>query len=55
MSQIPALFEEEPAALEPLGPTGRPWPDLPEVTPPQRLPGHRALVIAMTNQKGGVG
>lgn len=39
---------------EPLGPTGRPWPDLPEPTPP--APGHReALVLAMCNQKGGVG
>ncbi|WP_157438914.1 ParA family protein [Aestuariimicrobium kwangyangense] len=37
-----------------LGPTGRPLPDLPEPTPPQ--PGSKdALIIAMTNQKGGVG
>jgi chromosome partitioning protein len=36
-----------------IGPTGRPWPDLPEPTP---LTKHGpALVIAMCNQKGGVG
>jgi chromosome partitioning protein len=37
-----------------LGPTGRPLPDLPEPTPPQPGP-MDALIIAMTNQKGGVG
>ena len=37
-----------------LGPTGRPWPDLPEPTPPAPGPKH-ALVLAMCNQKGGVG
>ncbi len=37
-----------------LGPTGRPYPDLPEPTPPTPGPKH-ALVIAMCNQKGGVG
>ena len=36
-----------------IGPTGRPWPDLPEPAP---LTSHGpALVIAMCNQKGGVG
>jgi chromosome partitioning protein len=36
-----------------IGPTGRPWPDLPE---PKPLTSHGpALVIAMCNQKGGVG
>ena len=36
-----------------IGPTGRPWPDLPE---PKPLKKHGpALVIAMCNQKGGVG
>ncbi len=36
-----------------LGPTGRPMPDLPEPSPPT---GHgNARVIAMCNQKGGVG
>ena len=36
-----------------LGPTGRPWPELPE---PEPLSGHGpAVVIAMCNQKGGVG
>ncbi len=36
------------------GPTGRPWPDLPPARPPQPRDGG-ALVIAMCNQKGGVG
>ena len=36
-----------------MGPTGRPWPALPEVAPPG--PSARALIIAMCNQKGGVG
>lgn len=55
MSQNPALFDEdtEPAG-DGLGPTGRPWPVLPEPTPPKAGP-KKALVIAMTNQKGGVG
>ncbi len=55
MSQNPALFDDERPGAEELGPTGRPWPDLPEPTAPNRYPGHRAVVIAMTNQKGGVG
>ncbi len=44
----------EPTVTEPvLGPTGRPLPDLPEPTP---LTEHgNARVIAMCNQKGGVG
>ncbi|WP_341728344.1 ParA family protein [Brooklawnia sp.] len=37
-----------------LGPTGRPLPDLPEPLPPAPGPKH-AIVISMTNQKGGVG
>src|ERR1044072_8665124 len=36
-----------------LGPTGRPIPDLP--APARRKPGQPATVIAMCNQKGGVG
>ncbi len=45
---------EAPAeALVELGPTGRPWPDLPE---PRPIGIHgNARVIAMCNQKGGVG
>jgi chromosome partitioning protein len=36
-----------------LGPTGRPWPDLPEpVAPTEHGP---AMIVAMCNQKGGVG
>ncbi len=52
-----ALFDLERKATEPapeLGPTGRPWPDLPEPAPPAPGPKH-ALVLAMCNQKGGVG
>lgn len=36
-----------------LGPTGRPKPDFPE--PVDRAPGAPATIIAMCNQKGGVG
>jgi chromosome partitioning protein len=36
-----------------IGPTGRPWPDIPE--PPPLTSHGPALVIAMCNQKGGVG
>lgn len=39
---------------EDLGPTGRPLPDLPEPTPPPAGP-KNAIIIALTNQKGGVG
>ncbi|MDN5570697.1 MAG: ParA family protein [Propionibacteriaceae bacterium] len=55
MSSNPALFEDETTEpAEEFGPTGRPWPDLPEPRSP-RAGGKRAVVIAMTNQKGGVG
>lgn len=58
----PALFEvpARPGLPRPgqgsdeFGPTGRPLPDLPEPQPPQAGP-KNALIIAMTNQKGGVG
>ena len=51
-----ALFvvDDDAELAEDLGPTGRPWPDLPEPTPP--APGRkRAEIIALCNQKGGVG
>ena len=48
-----ALFEAE--QTQELGPTGRPLPDLPEPTPPDRSRPTRALIIALCNQKGGVG
>ena len=55
MSQNPALFEDAAdGSIEVLGPTGRPWPDLPEPRAPRSGP-KRAVIIAMTNQKGGVG
>jgi chromosome partitioning protein len=54
--EIPVITEEEiPAVAEkrPLGPTGRPMPDLPD---PKPVTEHGpARVIAMCNQKGGVG
>lgn len=54
MSKNPALFEDESSVEDQkLGPTGRPWPDLPEPTPPSGR--GSALVIALCNQKGGVG
>ncbi len=44
---------EEALIPEPvMGPTGRPWPDLPEPAP---ATGGPATVIALCNQKGGVG
>ena len=43
-----SLFEEE------LGPTGRPLPDFPEPAPP-REGKKRAVIVALCNQKGGVG
>ncbi|WP_460808891.1 ParA family protein [Nocardioides salsibiostraticola] len=44
---------ETPAPERPIGPTGRPMPDLPE---PRVLTEHgNARVISMCNQKGGVG
>jgi chromosome partitioning protein len=55
----PLVAEPEAAPAPPaepevkLGPTGRPWPDLPE---PRPIGIHgNARVIAMCNQKGGVG
>ena len=54
MSQNPALFEDDTEAADELGPTGRPWPDLPEPRAPKAGP-KSAKIIAMTNQKGGVG
>ncbi len=56
MSDNPALFESDQSTgeTEELGPTGRPFPDLPDPTPPADGP-KRALIIAMCNQKGGVG
>jgi chromosome partitioning protein len=48
-----APVTEEPLIPEPvMGPTGRPWPELPEPGPPSGGP---AMVIALCNQKGGVG
>jgi chromosome partitioning protein len=46
---IPQSVDAEPV----IGPTGRPWPDLP--TPPPLTEHGPALIIAMCNQKGGVG
>ena len=55
MSHNPALFEDEADTDSgDRGPTGRPWPDLPEPRAPKAGP-KKAVVIAMTNQKGGVG
>ena len=57
-TESPALFEAaadvvpEPGPV--LGATGRPWPDLPEPAPPAQGQ-RRALIVAMCNQKGGVG
>src|SRR3712207_7375253 len=48
---IPFPRREQPEVV--LGPTGRPWPDLPE---PRPIGIHgNARIISMCNQKGGVG
>lgn len=57
VSSEPLPFErpvqQSGADSEPLGPTGRPMPHLPE---PQPVSGeHHARVVSMCNQKGGVG
>ena len=66
LSESDALFTVDKAVVEAnlpeseqvhageIGPTGRPWPTIPPVSPPKEGP-KKALVIAMTNQKGGVG
>ena len=51
MTDSQDLFEA--SGQPPLGPTGRLMPHIPEPSPLQ--PGGRALVLAMCNQKGGVG
>ena len=50
----PALFEAARHEGPELGATGRPLPYLPEPQPPTDGP-TRALIIALCNQKGGVG
>ena len=51
-----ALFDPEPTLDEEnLGPTGRPLPELPEPVAPDPHHPKRALIIALCNQKGGVG
>ncbi len=53
---MPALIDPEPLlGDDDLGPTGRPLPRLPEPLPPDPSRPKRALIIAMCNQKGGVG
>ena len=49
-----ARGEQEELSAGMVGPTGRPWPDLPAARPPRQGKMH-GLVIAMCNQKGGVG
>lgn len=54
MNEEPLFTADEATAEEVLGPTGRPFPVLPEPTPPAAGPKH-ALIVALCNQKGGVG
>ena len=49
-----ARGDQEELSAGMVGPTGRPWPDLPAARPPRQGNKH-GLVIAMCNQKGGVG
>ena len=48
-----SMDEQAEDSIE-LDDTGRPFPNLPEATPPAPGP-TQALIVAMTNQKGGVG
>jgi len=50
----PELDDAQAATEAEMGPTGRPLPVIPEAQPPGDGP-RQALVIAMCNQKGGVG
>jgi len=52
--QLPGI-EEETSGFKTgeIDITGRPWPVLPEPKPPKRP--HKAAIIALCNQKGGVG
>jgi len=54
VSEEPLFATDEPEQAVELGPTGRPWPELPEPTAPPEGP-KNALIIALCNQKGGVG
>ena len=55
-TNAPALIESETmVGAGEIGPTGRPMPNLPEPTPPDPNHPKRALIIALCNQKGGVG
>jgi len=45
--------QPSPPKGQKIGPTGRPWPDLPE--PPPVYSHGPAMIIALCNQKGGVG
>ncbi len=56
-SNADALIEiDAPEGVEgTMGPTGRPWPMLPEPSVPDPGAQKHALIIAMCNQKGGVG
>ena len=49
----PVAGEQPSAKGQKIGPTGRPWPDLPE--PPPVYSHGPAMIIALCNQKGGVG
>jgi len=49
----PVAGEQPSPKGQKIGPTGRPWPDLPE--PPPVYSHGPAMIIALCNQKGGVG
>lgn len=47
--------DEGPTAVGQIGPTGRPMPEFPDPVAPDPAATKNALIIAMCNQKGGVG
>ncbi|MCG2806180.1 ParA family protein [Propionicimonas sp.] len=49
------LFDDESLEIGDTGPTGRPLPDFPMSPPPDPNRTKNAVIIAMCNQKGGVG
>lgn len=55
MTKTPLRSDENPTDVGQIGPTGRPMPDFQTPAAPDPTVPKHALIIAMCNQKGGVG